>query len=105
MATRTVIPMEAGIDSQAVDMAVNGVDWRFTARWNARAGAYALDLEDSAGDTVIAGRLLRVGADALEGSKARLGVSGVLTVDDTSGRGEQPTQGGLGARWALVWLV
>jgi hypothetical protein len=104
MADRVEIPMDADADAQALDVAVNGLDWRFTVRWNVRAQAYALELENSEGEIVIAGRLLRVNADALEGSKARLGVSGVLTVEDLTGRGEAPTRGGLGDRWRLVWL-
>lgn len=99
------VPLEANVDAQELDIDLSGQSWHMLVAWNARAQAYALTLQDAEGQTVLSGILLRTGADALEGAKARIGVAAVLTVEDLTGKGEEPTQGGLGGRWRLVWAA
>lgn len=99
------VPLEANIDAQELDIELSGQSWHMLVAWNARAQAYALTLENSEGEAVISGLLLRTGADALEGCKARIGVAAVLTVEDLTGKGEEAEQGGLGGRWRLVWAA
>lgn len=84
---------------------LNGVGYELGFRWNARAGAWYLDLYDDGGTALFTGRKITVNNDLLGRSRPDGFPPGILWAQDGA---EVPTEPGLrdlGSRVLLVYFA
>jgi hypothetical protein len=62
----TFIPIKADIPSQSFTVVLNEISYGMTAKWNARAQFWTLDIADENDVTLISNIALKIGVDLLE---------------------------------------
>jgi hypothetical protein len=94
MTTRYEIPLTA--ENQTFKVALAGVNYGMTLRWNGQAAAWVLDIRDSLGNLLIGAIALITGTDLLA-PYAYMNFGGTLTVASDNNADAIPTQSNLGS--------
>lgn len=93
MTTAAELPL--GNRAQTFRITLGTKELTLTQRWNAPAGAWLLDVADSAGNALLTGLLLVTGAD-LWSQFEHLGLGGALVVQTDGNEDEVPSYSSLG---------
>lgn len=100
------LPVRQGVPMQQFQVALDGVLFGVSLRWNERAPAWVMTLRDAAGTTLAAGVRVCLGAGLVPTPRPAGFPAGQLLVVDTDGSGVEPglNDFGAGARTRLVYL-
>lgn len=85
--------------------AIDGRDFVLSFRWNPRAATWALDVADTDGSMIIAGRALTANAPVFLSCRDARRPSGELVVLDEQQVGDDPSFDDLGTRFQLVYFT
>ncbi|WP_250538817.1 MULTISPECIES: phage baseplate plug protein [unclassified Caballeronia] len=96
------IPLSA--KPQTFSIALGGVTYKMTIRWNVPAAAWMLDIADATGNPMVGSVPLVTGVDLL-GQYAYLGFTGQLVVQTDNDPDAVPTFGNLGSTGHLYFLT
>ena len=91
-------------ETQRFKISLDGVEYSLFVRWNHEAGAWVLDLSDTAGALIVGGVALTTGADLLEQYRY-LGFTGSLYVQTDYDKHVMPTAENLGETSHLYFVV
>jgi hypothetical protein len=96
------IPLSA--KPQAFSIALGGVTYKMTLRWNVPAAAWMLDIADATGNLMVGSIPLVTGVDLL-GQYAYLGFTGQLVVQTDNDPDAVPTFDNLGSTGHLYFIT
>lgn len=87
----------------AFGVALEGVSYNFTFKWNTRGSLWTFDVADGAGVALVSGRRVVVGLPLLARFKDPRLPPGQLVAFDTTGAGVDPGLADLGTRVTIVY--
>jgi predicted Zn-dependent protease with MMP-like domain len=102
MTTPYQIPLVAS--QQQLQVALGGIVYTLTVRWNDAAGSWTVDIGDSANNLIIGGIPLVTGTDLL-GQYAYLGFGGKLVAQTDFDADAVPTYTNLGTNGNLFFVT
>lgn len=92
------IPFKPSIANQTFSTTIEDEEYRFSARWNSRAGQWRMDVFDAEGNAIIRGVAIVLGTYLGRTSTHRLFRNGVFVALDTTQTGTEATLDDLGTR-------
>lgn len=98
-----VLPVRSDVPFYDFEIDLEGRTYRFEIRWNGRAEAWFLTIRNSAGDILVAGRKIVLGAGLAGRSRTEGLPPGVLVAVDTTDSDVDPGRYDLGRRVLLVY--
>lgn len=99
------IPLQPGLPHYTIQAELDGTTFTFEFRWNARAAAWFMHLQDAEGVHLVSGVRVVVNWPLVSRYKGEELPAGTLMAIDTSGELEDPGLTDLGARVQLVYLT
>ncbi len=99
-----ILPVDASAPHYDVQVVLEGATYLLELRWNERSSCWSLSIQDAAGEQLVSGRRIVLGANLLGRSADPRLPPGAIVAVDSSGTDQEAGRDDLGGRVQLFYI-